>query len=176
MVQCKGCSRDFTSSGYKQHVIRSANSVCRAIHLKDVGTFCANGAEGTQVNDMEEDVAFEQLLDRVVDESSLDSDSSDSDGFDDLDELLAELDFTEHDTEAHEIEHFPGMKAGAPIATPTTHKPTYTKYQEKLNGDSVYAPFASKLDWEVARWAKLRGPSSSSLDELFQIEGVGDLP
>ncbi|EPQ49860.1 hypothetical protein GLOTRDRAFT_51483, partial [Gloeophyllum trabeum ATCC 11539] len=31
-----------------------------------------------------------------------------------------------------------------------------------------------KLDWEVGRWAKLRGPSSTALTELLQIEGVRD--
>ena len=35
-----------------------------------------------------------------------------------------------------------------------------------------YAPFASKIDWEIARWAKLRGPSSTAFTELMSIEGV----
>ncbi|KAF8342437.1 hypothetical protein F5887DRAFT_1283804 [Amanita rubescens] len=138
-----------------------------------VNAFGANDAEATQVNGVEEDIAFEQLLDGIVDEYSLDTDSGDSDGADDLDELLVQLDFA-HDTEEYEIKHFPGMQAGMPIATPTARKSTYTKYQEQLKGDSVYAPFASKLDWEVARWAKLRGPSSSALDELFKIEGFAE--
>ncbi|THH00887.1 hypothetical protein EW026_g1714 [Hermanssonia centrifuga] len=35
-----------------------------------------------------------------------------------------------------------------------------------------YAPFTSKLEWEVARWAKLRGPGSTALTDLLSIEGV----
>ncbi|KAM6490342.1 hypothetical protein JOM56_014319 [Amanita muscaria] len=35
-----------------------------------------------------------------------------------------------------------------------------------------YAPFNSLVDWEVAKWAKLRGPSSSALTEFLAIEGV----
>ncbi|KAM6493555.1 hypothetical protein JOM56_011689 [Amanita muscaria] len=35
-----------------------------------------------------------------------------------------------------------------------------------------YAPFASKLDWEFAKWAKTRGPSSSAFTELMAIDGV----
>ena len=35
-----------------------------------------------------------------------------------------------------------------------------------------YAPFASKMDWEIARWAKLRGPGSTAFTELMSIEGV----
>lgn len=36
----------------------------------------------------------------------------------------------------------------------------------------VYAPFASRIDWEVAKWAKTRGPGSNALDELLAIDGV----
>ncbi|KAM6491529.1 hypothetical protein JOM56_012921, partial [Amanita muscaria] len=37
-----------------------------------------------------------------------------------------------------------------------------------------FAPFKSQLDWEVAKWAKLRGPSSTALTEFLAIEGLGD--
>jgi len=53
--------------------------------------------------------------------------------------------------------------------------------ENKRYGDSIgvpeniYAPFASRLDWEVAQWAKLRGPSSSSFTELMAIEGVSHI-
>lgn len=52
----------------------------------------------------------------------------------------------------------------------------YQRYQEEVaeGPDSVneWAPFESRVDWEIARWAKLRGPGSSALDELLAIEGV----
>ena len=35
-----------------------------------------------------------------------------------------------------------------------------------------YAPFASQLDWEIAKWAKLRGPGSTAFGELMTIPGV----
>ena len=38
-----------------------------------------------------------------------------------------------------------------------------------------YEPFSSKLDWEIARWAKMRGPGSNALTELLNIEGVSHL-
>jgi hypothetical protein len=34
-------------------------------------------------------------------------------------------------------------------------------------------PFISKMDWEIARWAKLRGPGSTAFSELLSIDGVG---
>ena len=38
--------------------------------------------------------------------------------------------------------------------------------------ENIFAPFASQLDWEVARWAKIRGPGSNSFTELMAIDGV----
>lgn len=35
-----------------------------------------------------------------------------------------------------------------------------------------YAPFKSKIDWEVARWAKLRGPRATAITDLLKIETV----
>ena len=35
-----------------------------------------------------------------------------------------------------------------------------------------YAPFPSQLDWDIAKWAKLRGPGSTSFDELLAIPSV----
>jgi hypothetical protein len=51
----------------------------------------------------------------------------------------------------------------------------YKKYNNDCQEDSegnMYAPFKSKLDWDFARWAKLRGPSSTAINELLKIDGV----
>ncbi|KAJ7915699.1 hypothetical protein B0H13DRAFT_1584014, partial [Mycena leptocephala] len=34
------------------------------------------------------------------------------------------------------------------------------------------APFTSKLEWELAQWAKLRGPGSTVFTDLLKISGV----
>ena len=39
-------------------------------------------------------------------------------------------------------------------------------------GDNPWAPFNSKKDWEIARWAKLRGAGSTAFLELLAINGV----
>ncbi|CDO69799.1 hypothetical protein BN946_scf184766.g44 [Trametes cinnabarina] len=71
---------------------------------------------------------------------------------------------------------FPGGKAGAPLSTNIDHAATYEGYGAEgampLSKVSPYWPFTSKLDWEVAQWAKKRGPGSTSLTELLQIETV----
>ena len=55
------------------------------------------------------------------------------------------------------------------------------KTQQKTHQDAllkanfvpnIWAPFAPKADCEIAMWAKIRGPSSTSLFELLNIEGV----
>lgn len=66
------------------------------------------------------------------------------------------------------IVHYPDEHAGTsvtppPEATPTSH-----------NEDNPYSPFASKMDWELARWAKMRGPSSTAFSELLGIDGVSE--
>jgi hypothetical protein len=40
------------------------------------------------------------------------------------------------------------------------------------NGANPYAPFLSRTDWEIAKWGKLRGPSSTAFTELLEIPGV----
>jgi hypothetical protein len=49
---------------------------------------------------------------------------------------------------------------------------TYRRAIRGMDGPNQYAPFSSKMDWEVAHWAKMRGPSSNALTELLRIEGV----
>jgi hypothetical protein len=72
------------------------------------------------------------------------------------------------------VQHFndvyPDYEAGARVGEKSD---TNTGYQHTLRDSaSVWAPFASKIDWEVARWAKLRGPGSTAFSELLSIEGV----
>ena len=76
------------------------------------------------------------------------------------------------DTPAH-VRHF-GGRAGEPTLQPDTLLQGYKEYASKLSSsaNNPYAPFHTCLDWEVAQWGKLRGPSSTSLTELLQIEGV----
>lgn len=65
---------------------------------------------------------------------------------------------------------YPEKHAGKPIGTTSTKD---HEYQCSLGAsDSNFSPFVSKMDWEIARWAKLRGPGSTTFSELLQIEGV----
>ena len=67
---------------------------------------------------------------------------------------------------------FPGV-AGAPVKN--EGRSNYDKYSDSIDGSNnpnVWWPFASKLEWEFAHWAKMRGPGSTAVTELLNIEGV----
>ena len=64
------------------------------------------------------------------------------------------------------VEHFSFGTPGAPI--PDRHQEPSACGPE----DSLWAPFRSQLDWEVARWEKLRGLTSTAVAELLAIPGV----
>ena len=48
-----------------------------------------------------------------------------------------------------------------------------TAYTSQIgNPDNPFSPFSSRMEWEIANWAKTRGPSSTAFTELMSIEGV----
>jgi hypothetical protein len=49
---------------------------------------------------------------------------------------------------------------------------SYTCNIANAKNPSPFSPFSSKLEWDVAHWAKMRGPSSTAFNELIEIEGV----
>lgn len=69
------------------------------------------------------------------------------------------------------IDHFPFGHPGAPIPGMHGNPSMYEATQEHL-GDSEWAPFRSQCDWEFARWAKMRGPTSTAVTELLAIPEV----
>jgi hypothetical protein len=63
-------------------------------------------------------------------------------------------------------------RPGAPIIGP--HQTSASNGSSSMaTGDSVWSPFCSQLDWEVARWAKTCGATSSAVTDLLSIPGVG---
>ena len=73
------------------------------------------------------------------------------------------------------VVRFPGTEAGKVHAShgeglDSSHQAYATSVG--ITEGMPYAPFKSKLDWEVARWAKLRGPGATALTDLLKIENV----
>ncbi|KAG6825968.1 hypothetical protein H0H92_001684, partial [Tricholoma furcatifolium] len=70
------------------------------------------------------------------------------------------------------IVRFPSKEAGTAYSQGDASN---TKYGANLNNvENPYAPFGSKLEWDIAKWAKQRGPSSTAFTELMSIDGVAE--
>lgn len=77
------------------------------------------------------------------------------------------------------VAKFPLQSAGATLPS-SSHQNSCYHYHQQLNSsedsdERVWAPFSSKIDYEVAHWAKTRGPGSISFLDLLEIEGVSGL-
>ncbi|KAG1833790.1 hypothetical protein EV424DRAFT_1502683 [Suillus variegatus] len=69
------------------------------------------------------------------------------------------------------VEKFPRRHAGAPVHHSRTT--AFESYKNVLQGaENVWAPFVSRIDYEVAKWAKLRGSGSTAFSELLAIDGL----
>ena len=75
---------------------------------------------------------------------------------------------------AHKFtDKFPLSNAGVPITTSSSEAPPPNLYSHNAESDiNPYAPFADRMNWEIARWAKLRGPGSTAVSELLSIDQV----
>lgn len=70
-----------------------------------------------------------------------------------------------------------GGRAGEPMAGHDENS-KYGTYRDNVFGateQNPWAPFTSKVDWEVARWAKLRGSGSTAFSDLLGVENVSVL-
>jgi hypothetical protein len=69
------------------------------------------------------------------------------------------------------VDHFPQGSPGVPIPEAPQGSSVYQSGQEAF-GASVWAPFRTQSDWEIARWAKMHGPTSLAMEELLAIPEV----
>lgn len=66
------------------------------------------------------------------------------------------------------VVNYPDARAGAPT-TDERGCSGWKLYEGELGEGG---PWVSKLDWDFARWALLRGPGATALTELLKIDGV----
>ncbi|KAI0054735.1 hypothetical protein BV25DRAFT_1922417 [Artomyces pyxidatus] len=76
------------------------------------------------------------------------------------------------------IRHFPTGKAGEPVPAPPLPS-AYSMYQAVVDGDqpagkndNVYGPFGGSIEWDLVRWAKKQGPTSTAVTDLLQIDSL----
>lgn len=71
------------------------------------------------------------------------------------------------------VQKYPTATAGALIAA-EHDAGDYTLYSDAVHADpgNPYVPFSHKLDWEIARWAKLHKVGANTLNALLSINNV----
>ncbi|KAN0140702.1 hypothetical protein V8E53_001529 [Lactarius tabidus] len=72
------------------------------------------------------------------------------------------------------VKRFPTGAAGTPIPNMGQAMPSFQALHNNLGLENIWHPFRLQCDWDFARWAKNRGPSSTSVTELLTINGVVD--
>ena len=72
------------------------------------------------------------------------------------------------------IKCYPGNRAGEVCSKGIT---VMQECENALGArsENAYFPFNSRIDWELAKWAKLRGPSATSFTELLNVSGVSTI-
>jgi len=119
--------------------------------------------------------AWEQPLDPTVASNS----EEDDDGSDMETDLSTPVDHCQRSAHASVrgplyidkfAAEYPRAQAGSRVGVDMDSNSRYGA--ALLDQMATWAPFKSRIDWEVARWAKLRGPSSTAFSELLSIDGV----
>ncbi|THU81515.1 hypothetical protein K435DRAFT_873253 [Dendrothele bispora CBS 962.96] len=71
------------------------------------------------------------------------------------------------------IESYPDSRAGGPLLSQTSFTSDHQRYEQGIGRKTnIWAPFQSEINWRIAKWAKMRGPSSTSFTELLAMDGV----
>jgi hypothetical protein len=202
-VHCAGCHCTFSISGYSSHVRRTGSSLCVAAYQarlreeNDIENATEDEEDGMDVfsgdffGDYDNDdfewpdgglssIACVFAIQTYLGSGPLSEDENgcaiaDEDS-EDLIDIAASVSCAPAPDLSFKIEPFPLATAGAPILGSVRGASSFAAYGRALGINSRYAPFHSKLDWDVARWAKLHGSSSSAVSELLEIDGVCCLP
>ncbi|THU83771.1 hypothetical protein K435DRAFT_688905 [Dendrothele bispora CBS 962.96] len=83
-----------------------------------------------------------------------------------------------HRDDIHVVEF--GGRAGEVLpdsdSVPLHLRNAFSQYQSGIPNanHNIWAPFTSRIDWEVARWGKTRNVGSTSFSDLLAIEGVAE--
>ena len=134
-----------------------------------IGSGSDTGAMDSDTGAMDSDTG---AMDSDTGAMDSDADATDSDaGVIDSDADTVEADMMDADADATSaiiISQFPFGHPGAPVVGP--HQASAPNGSSST--DSEWSPFRSRIDWEVARWAKTCGITSSAVGELLAIPGV----
>ena len=197
LVQCSGCRKFFGNHGFSLHIAKTRDPRCQlALVVPCSPQISRSTLTGTHsLNSFASDTG-------VMDENDMSDDSDDlidnaATGDADIFEILGESDCsavaipeqatsdeasismppsetTDQDSQSEAaipepslgpsvvIDPFPHGRPGAPIS----------QADHEASNSFIWEPFSSQRDWEVARWAKMRGATSSAMADLLAIPEV----
>ncbi|KAM6493545.1 hypothetical protein JOM56_011679 [Amanita muscaria] len=167
----QACRRSFSASGYTSHVHQTKKDACLIAHRQEIqqahrldhlNSFetslgSANAPEQSAVHNND---------DFMMHHPEHEEDHVQSGGEDLNDDIPEPRNLTPQPEPPLEIESFPSDFTGMPISQAAANVDDCDRSTDE------FGPFKSLIDWEVAKWAKLRGPSSSALNELLAIDGL----
>ncbi|KAG1872987.1 hypothetical protein DFJ58DRAFT_713562 [Suillus subalutaceus] len=168
---CPACNKKLTLiTGYSQHLARTSNPVCRALYLSSQDFNLPPTPEPNLPQfegehfGMDDDLEWQGFDEQINDcgdptDEEHSDDGRDDDGFNEWEPPPAQ--------ESHSTYPNGGDSNDSEL-------PLIPDIPEDLNTDNIYAPFALKIDWEMARWAKLQGPSSTAFSDLLSIESISE--
>ncbi|KAG1879758.1 hypothetical protein F4604DRAFT_1879992 [Suillus subluteus] len=182
MHTCPACGRDnLTFTGLGQHLAKSRDPRCQALYSQShelAGNLKLTAAEDS---DMDEENEHAEIFDGeyFVDETHGEAQGEEECEMEWRDEAQKSADSDSDDEIAAEPEWEPPAPDPAgdwPQAEEDHGTNARLLVQEHAQGqhgyDNPYFPFCSQTEWEIARWSKLRGPSSTAFTDLLAIEGV----
>ncbi|KAJ7083907.1 hypothetical protein C8R43DRAFT_965319 [Mycena crocata] len=173
-VVCAACNAKFAKDGdLLRHYRQTQNAKCIELYRRTINYVPARAdSEQREVSPMREDhdlgANWEPALPQRP--ATPDPDPQPAPGPPEPERQIAEERFVQ---KPH-ITKF-GGEAGAPLHR--AEMPANTQYQRGLseaeeNPENPWAPFKSQIDWQIARWAKVRGSTSTAFTDLLAINGV----
>ncbi|KAG1886982.1 hypothetical protein F4604DRAFT_1877587 [Suillus subluteus] len=178
-TQCPACSHNnLTVTGLSQHLAKSHNPHCQVLYHQSHSEIHANEPFNNLANDPyyepDTDGGYGEDESEFVWPGDLELVDADDDASDDGLNVEPEWEPTVEAVEEDNNHRQHGCTV-MPYPDPCTGQEITNRANcYAANEENLYHPFSSKMDWEVTRWAKLCGLSSTAFSDLLAIKGVSE--
>ncbi|KAG1764282.1 hypothetical protein EV702DRAFT_1182605 [Suillus placidus] len=182
MVNCSGCQESFSTIGYSQHLAKTRQASCMAVLM---ASRTANSQPRSPTpwspslapteDQLEPPIFKDDFFGTYEDDIEwLGDHGSDSGNEEEGLYNLGEWEPPIQDGSEWEPPVDEDARAGKPITGQPTCCANATYGLDAGSTVNIYAPFASQMDWDMAKWAKLCGSSAIAFTNLLEIDGFSD--
>ncbi|KAG2053928.1 hypothetical protein BDR06DRAFT_982598 [Suillus hirtellus] len=200
MVSCSGCQESFSVTGYSQHLAKTRQGSCMAVlaasHTANTQPRSPQSPSLAPTEDQLEPIFENNFFKEGLYDSGKwkppTQDENEQEPPVDQDDQGAEEVYSgskkcpnvcsfSSQSYSHILTHgqdniivipYPDAHTGKPITGQPTHCANTTYGLDAGSTVNIYAPFSSQMDWDIAKWAKLCGSSSTAFTDLLEIDGV----